>query len=89
MFQQSEKNKNTQKEIFACYLTFLYLYVWWQDCLGHIVSGLILSYVNSMHEVFCLFVLQEIIQQLINNSTTFRDKTEFAQEKYIKKKKKK
>ncbi|XP_017311740.1 tRNA (adenine(58)-N(1))-methyltransferase non-catalytic subunit TRM6 [Ictalurus punctatus] len=32
---------------------------------------------------------QEIIQQLINNSTTFRDKTEFAQEKYIKKKKKK
>ncbi|XP_017539092.1 tRNA (adenine(58)-N(1))-methyltransferase non-catalytic subunit TRM6 [Pygocentrus nattereri] len=32
---------------------------------------------------------QEIIQQLIDNSTTFRDKTEFAQEKYIKKKKKK
>ncbi|XP_029903141.1 tRNA (adenine(58)-N(1))-methyltransferase non-catalytic subunit TRM6 [Myripristis murdjan] len=32
---------------------------------------------------------QEIIQQLIENSTTFRDKTEFAQEKYIKKKKKK
>ncbi|XP_053345412.1 tRNA (adenine(58)-N(1))-methyltransferase non-catalytic subunit TRM6 [Clarias gariepinus] len=32
---------------------------------------------------------QEIIQQLINNSTTFRDKTEFAQAKYIKKKKKK
>ncbi|KAJ8009515.1 hypothetical protein DPEC_G00089680 [Dallia pectoralis] len=32
---------------------------------------------------------QEIVQQLIDNSTTFRDKTEFAQEKYIKKKKKK
>ncbi|XP_028809314.1 tRNA (adenine(58)-N(1))-methyltransferase non-catalytic subunit TRM6 isoform X1 [Denticeps clupeoides] len=32
---------------------------------------------------------QEIIQHLIDNSTTFRDKTEFAQEKYIKKKKKK
>ncbi|KAG8430835.1 hypothetical protein GDO86_019916 [Hymenochirus boettgeri] len=31
----------------------------------------------------------EIVQQLIENSTTFRDKTEFAQEKYIKKKKKK
>ncbi|XP_006626064.2 tRNA (adenine(58)-N(1))-methyltransferase non-catalytic subunit TRM6 [Lepisosteus oculatus] len=32
---------------------------------------------------------KEIVQQLIENSTTFRDKTEFAQEKYIKKKKKK
>ncbi|KAM4770883.1 tRNA (adenine(58)-N(1))-methyltransferase non-catalytic subunit TRM6 [Rhinophrynus dorsalis] len=32
---------------------------------------------------------QEIVQQLIENSTTFRDKTEFAQEKYIKKKKNK
>ncbi|XP_051501360.1 tRNA (adenine(58)-N(1))-methyltransferase non-catalytic subunit TRM6 isoform X1 [Myxocyprinus asiaticus] len=32
---------------------------------------------------------QEIVQQLIDNSTTFKDKTEFAQEKYIKKKKKK
>ncbi|KAG9344680.1 hypothetical protein JZ751_010366 [Albula glossodonta] len=32
---------------------------------------------------------QEIVQQLIENSTTFTDKTEFAQEKYIKKKKKK
>ncbi|XP_063300070.1 tRNA (adenine(58)-N(1))-methyltransferase non-catalytic subunit TRM6 isoform X1 [Pelobates fuscus] len=32
---------------------------------------------------------QEIVQQLIENSTTFRGKTEFAQEKYIKKKKKK
>ncbi|XP_053316391.1 tRNA (adenine(58)-N(1))-methyltransferase non-catalytic subunit TRM6 [Spea bombifrons] len=32
---------------------------------------------------------QEIVQQLIENSTTFRDKTEFAQAKYIKKKKKK
>ncbi|XP_061478486.1 tRNA (adenine(58)-N(1))-methyltransferase non-catalytic subunit TRM6 [Rhineura floridana] len=32
---------------------------------------------------------QEIVQQLIENSTTFRDKTEFAQHKYIKKKKKK
>ncbi|XP_061757007.1 tRNA (adenine(58)-N(1))-methyltransferase non-catalytic subunit TRM6 isoform X2 [Nerophis ophidion] len=32
---------------------------------------------------------QEIIQQLIDNSSTFRDKTEFAQDKYIKKKKKK
>ncbi|XP_042657810.1 tRNA (adenine(58)-N(1))-methyltransferase non-catalytic subunit TRM6 isoform X3 [Tyto alba] len=32
---------------------------------------------------------QEIVQQLIENSTTFRDKTEFAQDKYIKKKKKK
>ncbi|XP_056423799.1 tRNA (adenine(58)-N(1))-methyltransferase non-catalytic subunit TRM6 isoform X2 [Hyla sarda] len=31
----------------------------------------------------------EIVQQLIENSTTFRGKTEFAQEKYIKKKKKK
>ncbi|XP_062267428.1 tRNA (adenine(58)-N(1))-methyltransferase non-catalytic subunit TRM6 [Platichthys flesus] len=32
---------------------------------------------------------QEIVQQLIENSSTFRDKTEYAQEKYIKKKKKK
>lgn len=32
---------------------------------------------------------QEIVQQLVDNSTTFKDKTEFAQEKYIKKKKKK
>uniref|UniRef100_A0A452H842 tRNA (adenine(58)-N(1))-methyltransferase non-catalytic subunit TRM6 n=1 Tax=Gopherus agassizii TaxID=38772 RepID=A0A452H842_9SAUR len=31
---------------------------------------------------------QEIVQQLIENSTTFRGKTEFAQDKYIKKKKK-
>lgn len=36
-----------------------------------------------------LLFLQEIVQQLIENSTTFRDKTEFAQDKYIKKKKKK
>ncbi|XP_076016336.1 tRNA (adenine(58)-N(1))-methyltransferase non-catalytic subunit TRM6 [Genypterus blacodes] len=32
---------------------------------------------------------QEIIQQLIDNSSTFRNKTEYAQDKYIKKKKKK
>lgn len=32
---------------------------------------------------------QEIIQQLIENSATFRDKTGYAQDKYIKKKKKK
>ncbi|XP_069464373.1 tRNA (adenine(58)-N(1))-methyltransferase non-catalytic subunit TRM6 [Ambystoma mexicanum] len=32
---------------------------------------------------------EEIVQQLIENSATFRDKTGFAQEKYIKKKKKK
>ncbi|XP_044145902.1 tRNA (adenine(58)-N(1))-methyltransferase non-catalytic subunit TRM6 [Bufo gargarizans] len=32
---------------------------------------------------------QEIVQQLIENSATFRDKTEFAQEKYRNKKKKK
>ncbi|XP_044300092.1 tRNA (adenine(58)-N(1))-methyltransferase non-catalytic subunit TRM6 isoform X2 [Varanus komodoensis] len=32
---------------------------------------------------------QEIVQQLIENSTSFRDKTEYAQDKYIKKKKKK
>ncbi|CAL8315870.1 unnamed protein product [Merluccius merluccius] len=32
---------------------------------------------------------QDIIQQLIDNSSTFRDKTEFSQQKYIKKKKKK
>ncbi|XP_035535078.1 tRNA (adenine(58)-N(1))-methyltransferase non-catalytic subunit TRM6 [Morone saxatilis] len=32
---------------------------------------------------------QEIIQQLIDNSSTFRDKTGFSQDKYIKKKKKK
>ncbi|KAJ8270478.1 hypothetical protein GJAV_G00115260 [Gymnothorax javanicus] len=32
---------------------------------------------------------QDIIQQLVENSSSFRDKTEFAQEKYIKKKKKK
>lgn len=32
---------------------------------------------------------QEIIQQLIDNSSTFKDKTEYAQDKYIKKKKKK
>ncbi|XP_028295446.1 tRNA (adenine(58)-N(1))-methyltransferase non-catalytic subunit TRM6 [Gouania willdenowi] len=32
---------------------------------------------------------QEIVQQLIENSSTFRDKTGYAQDKYIKKKKKK
>uniref|UniRef100_A0A665V6M4 tRNA (adenine(58)-N(1))-methyltransferase non-catalytic subunit TRM6 n=1 Tax=Echeneis naucrates TaxID=173247 RepID=A0A665V6M4_ECHNA len=32
---------------------------------------------------------QQIIDQLIKNSSTFRDKTEYAQDKYIKKKKKK
>ncbi|XP_077169321.1 tRNA (adenine(58)-N(1))-methyltransferase non-catalytic subunit TRM6 [Paroedura picta] len=32
---------------------------------------------------------QEIVQQLIENSATFSNKTEFAQDKYIKKKKKK
>ncbi|XP_047429757.1 tRNA (adenine(58)-N(1))-methyltransferase non-catalytic subunit TRM6 [Mugil cephalus] len=32
---------------------------------------------------------QEIIQQLIEHSTTFRDKTEYSQDKYIKKKEKK
>lgn len=32
---------------------------------------------------------QEIIQKLIDNSSTFKDKTEYAQDKYIKKKKKK
>uniref|UniRef100_A0A671U159 tRNA (adenine(58)-N(1))-methyltransferase non-catalytic subunit TRM6 n=1 Tax=Sparus aurata TaxID=8175 RepID=A0A671U159_SPAAU len=32
---------------------------------------------------------QEIIQHLIDNSSTFKDKTEYAQDKYIKKKKKK
>ncbi|XP_028252751.1 tRNA (adenine(58)-N(1))-methyltransferase non-catalytic subunit TRM6 [Parambassis ranga] len=32
---------------------------------------------------------QEIIQQLIENSSTFRDKTGYAQDKYIKRKKKK
>ncbi|KAJ8355539.1 hypothetical protein SKAU_G00183330 [Synaphobranchus kaupii] len=32
---------------------------------------------------------QDIVQQLVENSSSFRDKTEFAQEKYIKKKKKK
>uniref|UniRef100_V9KR93 tRNA (adenine(58)-N(1))-methyltransferase non-catalytic subunit TRM6 n=1 Tax=Callorhinchus milii TaxID=7868 RepID=V9KR93_CALMI len=32
---------------------------------------------------------QDIVQHLIENSTTFRDKTGFAQEKYIQKKKKK
>lgn len=36
-----------------------------------------------------LELLKEIVQQLIDNSSTFKDKTEFAQEKYIKKKKKK
>lgn len=39
------------------------------------------------HVLLCVF--KEIVQQLIDNSTTFKDKTEFAQEKYIKKKKKK
>ncbi|KAI3364424.1 hypothetical protein L3Q82_011216 [Scortum barcoo] len=32
---------------------------------------------------------QEIVQQLVENSSTFKDKTEYAQDKYIKKKKKK
>jgi hypothetical protein len=41
-------------------------------------------------QAMCLLLFfQEIVQQLIENSTTFRDKTEFAQDKYIKKKKKK
>lgn len=31
---------------------------------------------------------EEIVQQLIENSTTFRDKTEFAQDKYIKRRRK-
>lgn len=37
----------------------------------------------------CVCAPQEIIQQLIDNSSTFKDKTEYAQDKYIKKKKKK
>lgn len=36
-----------------------------------------------------LFVPQEIIKQLIDNSSTFNNKTGYAQDKYIKKKKKK
>lgn len=36
-----------------------------------------------------MFTPQEIIQQLIENSATFSNKTEYAQDKYIKKKKKK
>lgn len=47
---------------------------------------------NYLKCVFvCVFPLpsQEIIQQLIDNSSTFKDKTEYAQDKYIKKKKKK
>lgn len=40
---------------------------------------------NNFQSLF----FKEIVQQLIENSTTFRDKTEFAQDKYIKKKKKK
>lgn len=43
----------------------------------------------SRFRVVVLFMLQEIIQKLIDNSSTFRDKTEYAQDKYIKKKKKK
>lgn len=46
-----------------------------------------------MNVCVCVFssplASQEIIQQLIDNSSTFKDKTEYAQDKYIKKKKKK
>lgn len=40
-------------------------------------------------ETVCVCAPQEIIQQLVENSSTFRVKTEYAQDKYIKKKKKK
>uniref|UniRef100_A0A672SZT5 tRNA (adenine(58)-N(1))-methyltransferase non-catalytic subunit TRM6 n=1 Tax=Sinocyclocheilus grahami TaxID=75366 RepID=A0A672SZT5_SINGR len=49
---------------------------------SYVVTSKFCSHVHS-----CVF--KEIVQQLIDNSTTFKDKTEFAQEKYIKKKKKK
>ena len=39
-------------------------------------------------ELICL-CLQDIVENLIENSSTFSKKTEFAQQKYIKKKKKK
>lgn len=44
---------------------------------------------SKLQEICLPLFFQEIVQQLIENSTTFRDKTEFAQDKYIKKKKKK
>lgn len=42
-----------------------------------------------VNALFILCVPQEIIQQLIDNSSTFNNKTGYAQDKYIKKKKKK
>ena len=48
----------------------------------------ILYYVLVIY-VLLFFVLQDIVDQLVENSATFKEKTEFAQQKYIKKKKKK
>lgn len=43
-----------------------------------------------MYVIKCSVILQqEIIEQLIENSTTFKGKTEYAQEKWVKKKKQK
>ena len=46
-----------------------------------------LQYVYCVKIIVHLF--QNIVEQLIENSATFSEKTGFAQEKYIKKKKKK
>lgn len=45
-----------------------------------------------MYVIWCtcsVILQQEIIEQLIENSTTFKGKTEYAQEKWVKKKKQK
>lgn len=42
-----------------------------------------------LHDLCIVILQQEIIEQLIENSTTFKGKTEYAQEKWVKKKKQK
>lgn len=44
---------------------------------------------NARWDNGCVFGPQEIIKQLIENSSTFTNKTGYAQDKYIKKKKQK
>ena len=49
------------------------------------VSGTVLALNVDSH----CFALQDIVDKLVEHSATFKGKTEFAQQKYIKKKKKK
>lgn len=46
------------------------------------------NYVALCCKMTTLYFYQDIIEQLIENSETFDKKTEFSQEKYLKKKRK-